>query len=114
MEYSDDRLNIDSLAERVTLDGFPVHLTRKEAELLSALAANEGETVSRQYLLREIWGYPDYVRTRTLDVHIRRLRKKLDPAGKQYIETVFNMGYRFRPPRVATEPRPGYTYAMTA
>lgn len=113
MQYTDERFNIDPTAHRVTFDGRDILLTRKETELLATLAANEGETVSRRFLLREIWGYPDYVQTRTLDVHIRRLRKKLGLVGGDYIETVFNSGYRFRRPR-ANAFRPMYGYAMTA
>jgi two-component system alkaline phosphatase synthesis response regulator PhoP len=114
MEYSDGRMTIDSMTQRVTLDGLPISLTKKESELLLALAANEGETVNRRFLLREIWGYPDYVQTRTLDVHVRRLRKKLGAEGSGYIETVFNTGYRFRRPRVVNEPTSPFAYAMTA
>lgn len=114
MEYSDERIAIDSAAQRVILDGFPIFLTRKETDLLATLAANEGETVSRRFLLREIWGYPDHAHTRTLDVHIRRIRKKLGAVGSNYIETVFNMGYRFRRPRSAGEVHPVFPYAMTA
>jgi DNA-binding response OmpR family regulator len=114
MEYSDQRITIDTAAQRVILDGLPIFLTRKEADLLATLVANEGETVSRRFLLREIWGYPDHAQTRTLDVHIRRLRKKLGAAGSDYIETVFNMGYRFRRPRMASEVHPAFPYAMTA
>ncbi len=114
MNYSDERLNIEPEAQRVTLDGRQIPLTRKESLLLATLAANEGETVDRRFLLREIWGYPEYVHTRTLDVHIRRLRKKLGPAGEHYIETVFNAGYRFCRPRPNVEFRPVYAYALTA
>lgn len=114
MDYSDHRMAIDTSARKVTLDGFPISLTRKEAELLAALAANEGETVSRRFLLREIWGYPADAQTRTLDVHIRRLRRKLSPLGCEYIETVFNIGYRFRRPRASSEVQPAFPYAMTA
>lgn len=114
MDYSDHRMTIDTSAHKVTVDGFPVSLTRKEADLLATLAANEGETVSRRFLLREIWGYPAETQTRTLDVHIRRLRKKLGPVGSEYIETVFNIGYRFRRPRVSSEVLPALPLAMTA
>lgn len=114
MDYSDHRITIDTSTQKVVLDGFPVFLTRKEAELLATLAANEGETVSRRFLLREVWNYPDDTQTRTLDVHIRRLRKKLGPMASEYIETVFNIGYRFRRPRVSGEILPALPYAMTA
>jgi DNA-binding response OmpR family regulator len=52
-------------------------------------------------LLREIWGYGSGIRTRTLDVHVRRVRKKLGAFADQYIETIFGIGYRFQPYRLA-------------
>jgi DNA-binding response OmpR family regulator len=76
-------------------------LTRKEYELLALLVENAGEIVSRQTLLLRIWGYGEQIRTRTLDVHIRRLRKKLDGYSEQYIETIFGIGYRFQPFRMS-------------
>jgi DNA-binding response OmpR family regulator len=71
-------------------------LTRKERELLSLLVENAGEIIRREILLLRVWGYSPEIRTRTLDVHIRRLRKKLGRYGDQYIETIFGMGYRFQ------------------
>jgi DNA-binding response OmpR family regulator len=71
-------------------------LTRKEQELLTMLVGNEGEIVPRQVLLDKVWGYSPECRTRTLDVHIRRLRKKLGELGDTYIETIFGVGYRFQ------------------
>jgi DNA-binding response OmpR family regulator len=53
--------------------------------------------VPREVLLQDIWGYSREIRTRTLDVHIRRLRKKLGQYGDKYIETIFGVGYRFQP-----------------
>jgi DNA-binding response OmpR family regulator len=83
-------------------------LTRKEYELLAMLAANEGESVPREVLLLRVWGYGREIRTRTLDVHIRRLRKKLGPYGDRYIQTIFGTGYRFQRYR---EPRSAPSFA---
>ena len=97
--YEDTHLNISFARRRVEVDGAPVTLTRKEYELLALLAQNAGEIVPRDALLRQVWGYSEGVRTRTLDVHIRRVRKKLAPFTGQYIETIFGVGYRFQPYR---------------
>ena len=78
---------------RVYLDGNPVTLTLKEYELLEYLMRNEGLAVKRETLLSEVWGYDYYGESRTVDVHIRHLREKLDPEGK-IIETVKGLGYR--------------------
>ncbi len=71
-------------------------LTRKEAQLLGILRQNEGRCLSRGYLLETIWGYRGGTRTRTLDVHIQRLRRKLGPDGASHILTVFRNGYSWR------------------
>ncbi|HSB18132.1 MAG TPA: helix-turn-helix domain-containing protein [Bryobacteraceae bacterium] len=71
-------------------------LTRKEAQLLGILRLNEGRCLSRGYLLETIWGYRGGTRTRTLDVHIQRLRRKLGPDGASHILTVFRNGYSWR------------------
>ncbi len=81
------------------LDARRMVLTRKEYELLSLLVQNAGEIIPREALLWRIWGYSTQIRTRTLDVHIRRLRKKLGGYSEQYIETIFGIGYRFQPYR---------------
>ena len=81
----------------VELDGRPVQLANKEFELLAYLLRHARELLSRETLLMMIWGYGPDVRTRTLDVHIRRLRQYLAPYDKIYIETVFSIGYRFQP-----------------
>jgi DNA-binding winged helix-turn-helix (wHTH) protein len=95
--YQDSHLEI-SLAENfAVLDSRRLTLTRKEYQLLALLVENAGELVPREVLLMRIWGYGDGIRTRTLDVHIRRLRIQLGSYSEQYIETVFGMGYRFRP-----------------
>ncbi|MGI6086253.1 MAG: response regulator [Acetivibrionales bacterium] len=72
----------------------PLQLTLKEFELLSALIANRGKVLTRDYLLDTIWGYEYFGETRTVDVHIRHLRKKLEDGGT-VIETVRGVGYRF-------------------
>lgn len=94
--YQDKHLTIHFHRAEVFLDGNEVPLTRKEFNLLALIVQNRGEIVPRDVLLMRIWGYGPDVRTRTLDVHIRRLRKKLEPYGERYIETVFGIGYRFQ------------------
>lgn len=94
--YQDKHLTINFNRSEVFLDGIEVPLTRKEFNLLALIVQNRGEIVPRDILLFRIWGYGREVRTRTLDVHIRRLRKKLEPFGDSYIETVFGVGYRFQ------------------
>lgn len=92
--YEDGRLKIDFEDFRVSCAGAPVKLTNKEFSLLSMLAKNVGRVVTRQRLLDGVWGYEHYGDMRTLDVHIRRLRQKLDACG-DCIETVVGVGYRF-------------------
>ena len=106
--YQDAHLEIDFERGAVRLDAGPMTLTRKEYELLSLLAQNVGEIIPRDVLLLRVWGYSREIRTRTLDVHIRRLRKKLGPFGERYIETIFGVGYRFQRFR---EPRAFESYA---
>ncbi|HEX3747346.1 MAG TPA: helix-turn-helix domain-containing protein [Bryobacteraceae bacterium] len=72
-------------------------LTRKEYDLLSLLVRHAGEIIPREALLMQVWGYGGDIRTRTLDVHVRRLRKKLGGYADHYIETIFGIGYRFQP-----------------
>ncbi len=74
----------------------PVRLTRKESELLAILRQNSGHCLSRQYLLSTIWGYQNGTRTRTLDVHIQRLRRKLGADGASRIMTVLRTGYAWQ------------------
>ncbi|MCS6952180.1 MAG: winged helix-turn-helix domain-containing protein [Bryobacterales bacterium] len=94
--YRDEHLEVDFKSGMVRLDSVALVLTRKEYELLAMLVANEGEIVPRDVLLLRVWGYGKEIRTRTLDVHIRRLRKKLAPYGDRYIQTIFGAGYRFQ------------------
>lgn len=89
-------LLIDGEAYTVEQAGVPVDLTPKEFELLVALAEHPHRVHTRDYLLERVWGYNREVRTRTLDMHIRRLREKLerDPARPKLIQTVIGVGYR--------------------
>ncbi|MGI8567401.1 MAG: response regulator transcription factor [Pyrinomonadaceae bacterium] len=92
--YEDTHMTIDFADMRVVCDGESVKLTRKEFSLLSTLAKGAGRVATRQQLLDNVWGYEYYGDTRTLDVHIRRLRQKLGTCGDA-IETVVGVGYRF-------------------
>lgn len=100
--YQDAHLEVDFEHRMARLDRQPLPLTHKEYDLLAVLVANAGEIVRRDALLFRIWGYSREVRTRTLDVHIRRVRKKLGAYSDQYIETIFGVGYRFQPYRMKT------------
>ena len=80
----------------VTLKGKRIDLTFKEYKLLSLLATNPGRAYTRETLLSKIWEYDYFGGTRTVDVHIRRLRSKLEDADHSFIETIWNVGYRFR------------------
>jgi DNA-binding response OmpR family regulator len=93
-----DGLRIDSARRAVELHGQPVQLTYVEFELLRTLAANPGRVFTRQKLLETLWGGSAYREPRTIDVHIRHLREKLesDPREPQFIFTVRGVGYRFR------------------
>jgi two-component system, OmpR family, alkaline phosphatase synthesis response regulator PhoP len=92
--YDDGRLTIDFEDVRAACDGANVKLTNKEFLLLSTLARKKDRVITRQQLLDQVWGYSYYGDARTLDVHIRRLRQKLDLCG-DCIETVVGVGYRF-------------------
>ncbi len=92
--YKDKKLSIDFVDMRVFCSGEEVKLTRKEFALLKHLAINSGRVATRQNLLDNVWGYSYFGDTRTLDVHIRRLRQKLDDC-EACIETVVGVGYRF-------------------
>ena len=87
-------LVINTDACEVSVEGRKVDLTFKEYELLKLLAGNKGKVFTREALLNRIWGYDYYGGDRTVDVHIRRLRSKIEQ-GRQFIETVRNIGYRF-------------------
>jgi len=108
--YRDPHLELDFERGSACLDGNGMTFTRKEYQLLAMLAQNAGEIIRRDVLLLRVWGYSREIRTRTLDVHIRRLRKKLGAYGDRYIETIFGVGYRFQPYR---EYAPFQTFAPT-
>lgn len=95
--YRDEHLSVDFRQQVAILDNQSLVLTRKEYDLLALLVQHAGDIVRREALLMRIWGYGADIRTRTLDVHIRRLRKKLGTYADQYIETIFGIGYRFQP-----------------
>jgi DNA-binding response OmpR family regulator len=81
----------------VTRNGAPCPLTPKAYELLLALARRGGAVVTRNDLLKEVWGYSAFVTTRTVDSHIAELRRKIeaDPANPRHVKTVWKVGYRF-------------------
>ncbi len=93
-------LEIDTERYEVKVRGKKVSLTPMEFDLLSFLAENEGKVFSREALLDRLWGYDYFIDTRTVDVHIRRLRTKIekDPSKPEYIITVRGKGYKFRDP----------------
>jgi two-component system alkaline phosphatase synthesis response regulator PhoP len=92
--YQGERLSADFEAVAIAVDGAAVRLTRREFELLQYLVQNKNRVVSRDRLLERVWGYERLVETRSVDVHVGRLRSKLRTAGRQ-IETVVGLGYRF-------------------
>ena len=91
-----DGLLIDLPRCEVTLDGAVIELTFKEYELLKFLASNRDRVYTRQTLLNRVWGYDYFSGDRTVDVHIRRLRSKIEDSRHSFIETVRSIGYRFR------------------
>jgi DNA-binding response OmpR family regulator len=92
--YQGRHLLADFDAVAVSVDGHPVRLTRREFDLLKFLVENRNRVLSRDRLLERVWGYQHSVETRSVDVHVGRLRGKLRAAGRQ-IETVVGLGYRF-------------------
>ena len=91
-------LSIDPERYEVTVAGRRVALTYKEFQLLVLLASNPGRVYTREALLSQIWGYDYLGGTRTVDVHIRRLRSKVESPGRSFVETIWNVGYRFKAP----------------
>jgi two-component system, OmpR family, alkaline phosphatase synthesis response regulator PhoP len=89
-------LLINTTQAEVFLNGRAVELTFREYELLRFLASHPGRMYSRDALLNHVWGYDYLGGDRTVDVHIRRLRSKIEDAEHSFIDTVRNMGYRFR------------------
>jgi DNA-binding response OmpR family regulator len=92
--YKGTHLVADFDAVSIVVDGAPVRLTRREFELLRFLVENRNRVLSRDRLLERVWGYERFIETRSVDVHVGRLRAKLGAAGRQ-IETVIGLGYRF-------------------
>ncbi|TCD53885.1 response regulator transcription factor [Alloscardovia theropitheci] len=92
-------LEVDTVGYTATLRGEPLDLAYKEFELLKYLIMHPGRAFTRVQLLQEVWGYDYYGGTRTVDVHIRRLRAKLGIEFESAIGTVRNVGYRFDPPQ---------------
>ncbi len=90
-------MTIDLSNYRVTVDGEPLVLTFKEYELLRFLSMNAGRVFTREQLLNRVWGYDYFGGARTVDVHIRRIRSKIEIHGHAFIETVRNVGYRLVP-----------------
>jgi two-component system, OmpR family, alkaline phosphatase synthesis response regulator PhoP len=90
-------LAIDTAGYRVFVDGVLVELTFKEYELLRFLATHPNRVYTREALLDKVWGYDYFGGARTVDVHVRRLRSKIETGGHTFVETVRSVGYRFRP-----------------
>ena len=88
-------ISIDTARCEVTVNGHRKMLTFKEYELLKFLANNPGRVFTRDTLLDRVWGYDYFGGDRTVDVHVRRLRSKIEDSGHVFIETVRNIGYRF-------------------
>jgi two-component system, OmpR family, alkaline phosphatase synthesis response regulator PhoP len=92
--YRGKYLTADFEAVAVSVEGRAIRLTRREFELLRYLVENRNRVLSRDRLLERVWGYDRLIETRSVDVHVGRLRGKLGPVGRQ-IETVVGLGYRF-------------------
>lgn len=92
-------LSIDLERYKVTVEGEVVDLTYKEYELLRFLSSNPGKPYTREALLNQVWGYDYYGGSRTVDVHVRRIRSKIE-THEPFIETVRNVGYRFVEPEL--------------
>lgn len=99
-EFSYGDFTIDVGGYTARLKGVPLDLTYKEFELVKYLMQHPGRVYTRDQLLQEVWGFDYYGGTRTVDVHVRRLRAKLGSEHEQLIGTVRNVGYRFDPPVV--------------
>jgi DNA-binding winged helix-turn-helix (wHTH) protein len=101
MEIRNGDLSVDEATYSAKLKGRVLDLTFKEFELLKYLAQHPGRVFTRAQLLQEVWGYDYFGGTRTVDVHVRRLRAKLGPEHESLIGTVRNVGYRFVTPEKA-------------
>ncbi|MDI2131743.1 response regulator transcription factor [Yinghuangia seranimata] len=103
-EIRNGDLTIDEATYSAKLRGRVLDLTFKEFELLKYLAQHPGRVFTRAQLLQEVWGYDYFGGTRTVDVHVRRLRAKLGPEHESLIGTVRNVGYRFVVPDRGSDP----------
>ena len=92
------RLAVNLSGCQAALDGHPLDLTLKEYQLLAFLMGRPGRAFTREQLLSEVWGYDYYGGTRTVDVHVRRLRAKIGDFAESTVATVRGVGYRFDPP----------------
>ena len=99
-------LSIDEATYQARIKGRPLDLTFKEFELLKFLAQHPGRVFTRSQLLQDVWGYDYYGGTRTVDVHVRRLRAKLGPEYEALVGTVRNVGYKFVTPPIAPVDEP--------
>jgi len=106
-EIRSGELSIDEATYTARLRSRVLDLTFKEFELLKFLAQHPGRVFTRAHLLQEVWGYDYFGGTRTVDVHVRRLRAKLGAEHESLIGTVRNVGYRFVPPKTGEDPRRG-------
>ena len=97
-------ISLDVQAHRVTVDGKAIELTATEFKLLRTLMEREGRVQSRAELLQVVWQAQPDIQTRTVDMHVQRLRTKLGPAG-EYVDTVRGVGYRFHPPEAPARRR---------
>jgi two-component system alkaline phosphatase synthesis response regulator PhoP len=98
--YRFSDVELDFEAYRAKKDGLPLDLSPREFELLRYLIERKGETVSREQLLEDVWGYESYPSTRTVDTHIAKLRAKIGDSGSEprYIITIHGIGYKFIDP----------------
>lgn len=94
--FRDDLIEMDFGGHLLKVSGREITLTRKEFELLGALVRSQGRVLSREHLLEKVWGYQYFGGTRTVDVHVFRLRHKLGETAQDRIETVVGVGYRYR------------------
>lgn len=97
--YSHGPVRLDTARREVTVDGNPVELSRKEFDLLALLMAQPGQVVTREWCIDRLWWDQDLADSRTLDTHVKRLRRKLepDPANPRHLVTVRGVGFRFEP-----------------
>lgn len=100
--FDDGRLTVDVATRAVRLGGHPVHLGRKEFDLLAFFIRHANEVLTRQRILASVWSLPPGSATRTLDAHVKTLRRKI---GRERITTVIGCGYRFE---AAHEAIPGF------